>query len=105
MKRVPALAFLFVSSAAYAQTTGTPAPTTPPLAADSSGVNWLWILIILAIVAAAIWYFTKKRRGATTAAGVSGVNRTTTGTTTTSTTTPPAGPNVYSSKDSKDPKR
>ena len=112
MKRVSALAFLFVSSVAYAQTTGTPAPTTPPPATDSgSSLSWLWILVLLAIIAAAVWYFMKKR-GATTASGVAGVTRTATGTTagptttgTTDRTTPPAGANVYSSKDSKDTKR
>jgi hypothetical protein len=110
MKHISALAFLFVSSVAYAQTTGTPAPTTP--AADSgSGLNWLWILVILAIIAAAVWYFMKKR-GATTASGAAGVNRTAAGTTagptttgTTGSTAPPAGPNVYPSKDPNDPKR
>ncbi len=104
MKRVSALAFLFMCSVAYAQTAVTPAPATPPPAADGGGVSWLWIVILLAIVAAAIWYFTRKR-GATTASGVAGVNQTTHGTRTTGTTTPPAGPNVYSSKDAKDTKR
>jgi LPXTG-motif cell wall-anchored protein len=114
MKRIFALAFLFVSSVAYAQTTTTPAPTTPPPAPDTGGgLSWLWILVLLAIVAAAAWYFMKKRRDTTTAsdvAGVTGMDRTAagTGTTTTGTTgptTPPAGPNVYSSKDPKGPKR
>ena len=111
MKRVSALAFLFVSSVASAQTTVTPAPTTPPPATDSGGVSWLWILILLAIVGAAIWYFTKKR-GATTASGVAGVTPTaaemtmeTKPTGASDATTPTAGPNVYSSKDSKDTKR
>jgi hypothetical protein len=113
MKNIPALTFLFVSSVAHAQTTGTPAPTTPPPATeDGGGLGWLWLLVLLAIVGAAIWYFMKKKRGATTASGVAGVNqtaaRTTPGPTTTGTTgpsNPPAGPNVYPSKDSKDPKR
>ena len=111
MKRILALAFLFVSSVANAQTTTTPAPTTPPPATDAGGgLSWLWILVLLAIAGAAIWYFMKKRRGTTTTSGVAGVDRTAAGTGTTPTgttgaTTPPAGPNVYSSKDSKDLKR
>ena len=112
MKRVFALAFLFVSSIAFAQTTVTPAPTTPPPATDTGGgLSWLWLLVLLAIVAAAVWYFMKKRN-TPTASGLAGVDRTATGTTTgttttgtTGTTTPPAGPNVYSTKDSKNPKR
>jgi hypothetical protein len=108
MKSIPALAFLFVSSVAYAQTTGTPAPTTPPPATDDGGgLGWLWLLVLLAIIGAAVWYFMKKR-GATTASGVAGVNRTAAGTTTTATnnpSNPPAGPNVYPAKDSKDLKR
>ncbi len=110
MKRVLAPVFLLVSPVAFAQTTGTPAPATPPPATDTGGgLSWLWLLVLLAIVAVAIWYFMKKRRGATTASGVAGVDRTAagTGTTTTGTSgarTPPAGPNVYSSKDSKNPK-
>jgi hypothetical protein len=113
MKRAFALAFLFMSSVAYTQTTVTPAPTTPPPATDTGGgLSWLWLLVLLAVVAAAVWYFTKKRRDTTTASGVAGVERKpagmTMGTTTTSktgTTIPPAGPNVYPSKDSKDLKR
>jgi hypothetical protein len=110
MKSIPALAFLFVSSVAYAQTTGTPAPATPPPATDDGGgLGWLWLLVLLAILGAAIWYFMKKKHGATTASDVAGVNRTAAGTTTGPTTTgstgpsnPPAGPNVYPAKDSKD---
>jgi hypothetical protein len=106
MKSIPALAFLFVSSVAYAQTTGTPAPTTPPpVTDDGGGLGWLWLLVLLAIIGAAVWYFMKKKRGATTASGVAGVNRTAVGTTTTGTTSPSnpsAGPNVYPAKDSKD---
>ena len=106
MKNILALAFLFVSSVAYAQTTGTPAPATPPPATDDSGgLGWLWLLVLLAIIGAAVWYFMKKKRGATTASGVTGVNRTAAGTTTTGATSPsspPAGPNVYPAKDSKD---
>jgi hypothetical protein len=105
MKSIPALAFLFVSSIAYAQTTGPPAPTTPPPATDDGGgLGWLWLLILLPIIGAAVWYFMKKR-GATTASGVAGVNRTAAGTPTTGTTSPLnplAGPNVYLAKDSKD---
>ena len=110
MKSVPALAFLFVSSVAYAQTTGTPAPATPPPATDDGGgLGWLWLLALLAIIGAAVGYFMKKRRGAKTASDVAGVNRTAAGTTTRPTTTgstspsnPPAGPNVYPAKDPKD---
>jgi hypothetical protein len=106
MKSIPALAFLFLSSVAYAQTTGTPAPTTPPPAADDGGgLGWLWLLVLLAIIGAAVWYFMKKKRGTITASGVAGVNRTAAGTTTTGTTSPsspPAGPNVYPAKDPKD---
>jgi hypothetical protein len=109
VKRILALAFLFVSSVANAQTTTTPAPTTPPPATDTGGgLSWLWLLVLLAIVGAAFWYFMKKRRDTTTTSGVAGVDRTATGTTTTGTTgatTPPAGPNVYSTKDAKNPKR
>jgi hypothetical protein len=109
MKSIPAFAFLFVSSVAYAQTTGTPAPaTSPPATDDAGGLGWLWLLVLLAIIGAAVWYFMKKR-GATTASGVAGVNRTAAGTTTGPTATgttgssnPPAGPNVYPAKDSKD---
>jgi drug/metabolite transporter (DMT)-like permease len=100
MTRISALAFLLVSSVAHAQTTVTPAPATPPPAAESDGgMGWLGLLILLAIVAAAVWYFMKRRGAATTA---SGVDRTSVGTTTTGTTgspLPPTGPNVYPSKD------
>ena len=106
MKSILALAFLFVSSVAYAQTTGTPAPATPPPATDDGGgLGWLWLLVLLAIIGAAVWYFIKKKRGATTASGVAGVNRTAAGMTTTGATSPsnpPAGPNIYPAKDSKD---
>ncbi len=113
MKHVFALASVFVSSIANAQTTVTPAPTTPPSATDTGGgLSWLWLLVLLAIVGAAIWYFMKKRGTTTTASGVAGVNRTGAGMTmgakttgTTDATTPPAGPNVYSTKDSNNPKR
>jgi hypothetical protein len=109
MKSIPALAFLFVSSVAYAQTTGTPAPaTSPPAAEAGDGLGWLWLLVLLAIIAAVVWYFMKKR-GATTASSVAGVNRTAAGTTigptatgTTGSSNPPAGPNVYPAKDPKD---
>jgi hypothetical protein len=105
MKSIPAFAFLLVSSVAYAQTTGTPAPTTPPPATDDGGwLGWLWLLVLLAIIGAAVWYFMKEKRGTTLASGVAGVNRTAAGTTTsglTSPSNPPAGPNVYPAKDSK----
>ncbi len=40
MKSIPALAFLFMSSVAYAQTTGTPAPATlPPATNDGGGLE------------------------------------------------------------------
>jgi len=99
MTRISVLVFLLVSSVAHAQTTVTPAPATPPPAAESDGgMGWLGLLILLAIVAAAVWYFMKKRGAATTA---SGVDRTPAGTTTgtTGSPLPPAGPNVYPSKD------
>ena len=53
------------STLALAQTSpGTPAApgagTTTDTAAGS-GLNWLWIIIVLAIIAAAIWYFMKGR--------------------------------------------
>ena len=56
------------STLAFAQTSpGTPAApgagTTTDTAAGS-GINWLWIIIVLAIIVAAIWYFmTGRRRG------------------------------------------
>ncbi len=55
MKSIPAFAFLLVSSAAYAQTTGTPAHATPPPATDDGGgLGWLWLLVLLAIIGAAV---------------------------------------------------
>lgn len=57
------------SALASAQTTpGTPAApgagTTTNTTADS-GMNWLWIIIVLAIIAAAVWYFMRRRRSGT----------------------------------------
>jgi LPXTG-motif cell wall-anchored protein len=57
------------SALASAQTTpGTPAApgagTTTTTTADS-GMNWLWIIIVLAIIAGAVWYFMRRRRSGT----------------------------------------
>ena len=72
MERVQVVALsitlLIWNTIAFAQTSpGTPAapgagtaPATDTAAA--SGVNWLWILIVIAIIAAAIWYFMRGRR-------------------------------------------
>lgn len=75
MKRVFTLAFLFMSSVAYAQTTA-PTTTAPPAANDGGGLGWLGCLVLLALIGAAIWYFMKKRGSTTTAYGVAGLDRT-----------------------------
>ena len=57
------------STLVLAQTSpGTPAApgagTTTDTAAGS-GMNWLWIIIVLPIIAAAVWYFMRRRRSGT----------------------------------------
>ena len=54
---------------AVAQTApGTPAAPGAGTTTDTtagSGLNWLWIIIVLAIIAAAVWYFMRRRRSGT----------------------------------------
>ena len=56
--------WLVIVSQALAQATtapATPAPAQPgpatPTQTASSGVTWLWLLVIAALIAAALWYF------------------------------------------------
>ncbi len=58
---------LLWSAFALAQTSpGTPAAPGAGTTTDTaSGMNWLWIIIVLAIIAGAIWYFMKGRRRGT----------------------------------------
>jgi len=48
-------------------TPATPGAGSGPAAntAAGSGLNWLWIIVVLAVIAAAIWYFMRGRRSGT----------------------------------------